>query len=95
MRMAVGLGGVLVTIGVIAWIMGKVILPYDQASTHAYQQAQVTLNQISGRDENGANIETTYSVFADTRNDGKLHGPPGYTTDPRQPADPFFRSPKG
>ncbi|MGD0542039.1 MAG: hypothetical protein ABSB33_11015 [Tepidisphaeraceae bacterium] len=72
MRMAVGLGGLLVTIGVIAWIMGKVILPYDQASTHAYQQAQVTLNQISGRDENGANIETTYSVFADTRNDGKL-----------------------
>ena len=72
MRMALGLGGLLVTIGVIAWIMGKAILPYDKASIDASRKAAVTLNQISGRDENGNNIETTYSVFGDTRSDGKL-----------------------
>ncbi len=72
MRMAFGLGGLLVTIGVIVWIMGKAELPYDQAAIHASQQASTAIQQVSGRDENGNNIETTYSVFADTRSDGKL-----------------------
>jgi hypothetical protein len=70
--MAVGLAGLLITIGVIVWIMGKAELPYDQAALHASQKATDQIQQISGRDENGNNIETTYSVFADTRNDGKL-----------------------
>jgi hypothetical protein len=70
--MAFGLAGLLVTIGVVVWILGKAELPYDQAAIHASQQATVTLNQISGRDENGNNIESTYAVFADTRSDGKL-----------------------
>jgi hypothetical protein len=70
--MAVGLAGVLITIGVIVWIMGKAELPYDQAAIHASQKATDQLQQISGRDENGNNIETTYAVFADTRSDGKL-----------------------
>jgi hypothetical protein len=72
MRMAFGLGGVLVTIGVIVWIMGKAELPYDQAVIHASQKATDQVQQLSGRDENGNNIETTYSVFADNRSDGKL-----------------------
>jgi hypothetical protein len=72
MRMAFGLLGLLVTIGVIAWIMHAVYLPYTAASVKAYEHAEVVTNQISGRDENGNNIETTYSVFADTRADGKL-----------------------
>jgi hypothetical protein len=88
--MAMGLGGLLVTIGVIAWILGKVILPYDQASTHAYQQAQVQVNQISGRDENGNNIETTYSVFADTRSDGKLQDLQVTKLSPDSPLVHFF-----
>jgi hypothetical protein len=70
--MAFGLAGVLVTIGVIVWIMGKAELPYDQAAINASQKATTELQQVSGRDENGNNIETTYSVFADTRSDGKL-----------------------
>ncbi len=72
MRMAVGLGGLLITIAVIVWIMGKAELPYDQAVLHASQKATDQVQQLSGRDENGNNIETTYSVFADTRSDGKL-----------------------
>jgi hypothetical protein len=72
MRMAVGLGGLLITIGVIVWIMGKAELPYDQAVLHASQKATDQVQQLSGRDENGNNIEATYSVFADNRSDGKL-----------------------
>src|SRR5437868_4311832 len=51
MRMVFGLAGLLITIGVIIWIMKTVILPYDKAvitqGKHARQQAA----QLAGIDE--------------------------------------------
>jgi hypothetical protein len=72
MRMAFGLAGLLVTIGVIAWIMAKVELPETQDAIHVQQQAQVMTDQISGRDSNGNDIGTTYADYPDMRDDGKL-----------------------
>jgi hypothetical protein len=72
MRMVFGLAGLLVTIGVIAWIMYKVELPETQDAIHVQQQAQVMTDQISGRDSNGVDIGRTYADYADMRDDGKL-----------------------
>jgi hypothetical protein len=90
MRMALGLGGLLVTIGVVAWILGKAVLPYDQAAIKASQQVTPMIQQISGRDANGNNIETTYSVFADTRADGKLQDLQVTQLAPNSPLAQFF-----
>ena len=72
MRMAFGLVSLLVTIGVIAWIMHSVELPYTQSSVKAMQDTQQFTNQLSGVDDKGIIITDTVSLFADTRNDGKL-----------------------
>jgi hypothetical protein len=72
MRMVFGLAGLLVTIGVIAWIMAKVELPATQDAIHVQDQAQVMTDQISGRDSNGVDIGKTYADYADMRDDGKL-----------------------
>jgi hypothetical protein len=70
--MVFGLGGLLVTIGVIVWIMYKVELPEAQQAVKVQEQAQVMTDQISGRDSNGNDIGTTYTDYADMRDDGKL-----------------------
>ncbi|MGD0140683.1 MAG: hypothetical protein ABSD28_17580 [Tepidisphaeraceae bacterium] len=72
MRMAFGLVGLLVTIGVIAWIMHAIYLPDVQASLHAQQKAETFVNQLNGVDANGLRIEDTYAEIPDTRGDGKL-----------------------
>jgi hypothetical protein len=72
MRMVFGLAGLLVVIGVIAWIMYKVELPATQDAIHVQEQTQVMADQISGRDSNGNDIGTTYQDYADMRDDGKL-----------------------
>jgi hypothetical protein len=70
--MAFGLVGLLVTIGVIAWIMHAIYLPDVQASLHAQQKAETFVNQLNGVDANGLRIEDTYAEIPDTRGDGKL-----------------------
>jgi len=70
--MAFGLVGIVVTLGVIAWIMHEIYLPDVQASMAVKEKADTFVNQLNGTDENGIKIENTYSVFADTRDDGKL-----------------------
>jgi len=70
--MAFGLVGLLVTIGVIAWLMHAIYLPDVQASLHAQQKAETFVNQLNGVDANGVRIEDTYAAFADMRSDGKL-----------------------
>jgi hypothetical protein len=70
--MAFGLVGLLVTIGVIAWLMHAIYLPDVQASLHAQQKAETFVNQLNGVDANGVRIEDTYAAFADMRGDGKL-----------------------
>jgi hypothetical protein len=70
--MAFGLVGILVTIGVIAWLMHAIYLPDTAASLQAKQHVEPEIRQWSGEDANGVLIENTYSDFADTRSDGKL-----------------------
>jgi hypothetical protein len=72
MRMAFGLVGLLVTIGVIAWFMHMIYLPDVQASLAAQKKADTFVNQLNGQDNQGIPIENMYSVYADTRSDGKL-----------------------
>ena len=72
MRMAFGLVGLLVTVGVIAWIMYAVEAPDIQASHAVQVQAETLVNQLNGQDANGVRIEDAYKVFADSRDDGKL-----------------------
>jgi hypothetical protein len=72
MRMAFGLVGLLVTVGVIAWLMYAIEAPDIQASHAAQQQAETLVNQLNGQDANGVKIEDAYKVFADSRDDGKL-----------------------
>lgn len=70
--MVFGLGGLLVTIGVIVWIMGKAELPYDQAVLSADKQATSEVQQMAGRGEGGVPIANTFKLFPDLRSDGRL-----------------------
>jgi hypothetical protein len=70
--MAFGLVSLLVTLGVIVWIMHSVELPYTQSSVKAMQDTQQFTNQLSGIDDKGIVITDTVSLYADSRNDGKL-----------------------
>ena len=72
MRMAFGLVGLLVTVGVIAWLMYAIEAPDIQASHAVQQQAETLVNQLNAQDANGVKVEDAYKVFADSRNDGKL-----------------------
>jgi len=72
MRMAFGLVGLLVTVGVIAWLMYAIEAPDIQASHAAQQQAETLVNQLNAQDANGVKVEDAYKVFADSRDDGKL-----------------------
>jgi hypothetical protein len=72
MRMAFGLVSILVTIGVIAWLMHAIYLPDTQASLAAQKKADTFLNQLNGQDDNGVKVEDSYKVFPDSRDDGKL-----------------------
>jgi hypothetical protein len=72
MRMAFGLVGLLVTIGVIAWFMHAIYLPDTQASLAAQKKAETFVDTLNGQDANGIPIENMYSVYADMRSDGKL-----------------------
>jgi hypothetical protein len=70
--MAFGLVGLLVTIGVIAWLMHAIYLPDVNASLQAERHVEPEIRQWSGEDANGMAIENTYSDFPDMRSDGKL-----------------------
>ncbi len=72
MRMAFGLVGLLVTVGVIAWLMYAIEAPDIQASHAVQQQAETLVNQLNAQDANGVKVEDAYKVFADSRDDGKL-----------------------
>lgn len=72
MRMAFGLVGLLVTVGVIAWLMYAIEAPDIQASHAVQQQAETLVNQLDAQDANGVKVEDAYKVFADSRDDGKL-----------------------
>src|SRR3954469_20700000 len=51
MRMIFGLAGLLITIGIVVWIMKAVILPYDQAVISQGKYARGQAAQFAGKDE--------------------------------------------
>jgi hypothetical protein len=72
MRMAFGLVGILVTLGVIAWIWHSIEGPDIQASLEVKKKVEPEVRQWSGLDADGRDVEKTFKVFADSRDDGKL-----------------------
>jgi hypothetical protein len=72
MKMAFGLVGVLVTLGVIVWIMAAFYLPYTKMAIQVQQQQTPRIQQFGGRDTStGAAINTTYKVEPQEEN-GKV-----------------------
>lgn len=72
MKAAFGLVGLLVTIGVIIWIMSAFYLPYTKTALQIQKQQTPRIQQFGGRDTNtGAAINTTYKVEPQSSN-GKL-----------------------
>jgi hypothetical protein len=68
MRMAFGLIGLLVTVGVIVWIMAAVELPHTQAVIGAQKQVKPAVQEITGHDENG--MDARDSIKLDTETSG-------------------------
>lgn len=63
MRMAFGLVGILVTIGVIVWVMHMAYLPYVKTVVKTQQQVTPQIQQFGARDTtSGAEINTTYKL---------------------------------
>jgi hypothetical protein len=61
MRAALGIGGLLATLGVIVWIM-SFELGHDKAVIDAGNKATVQVNQVAGRDENGAPVKESATL---------------------------------
>ena len=68
MRMAFGLIGVLVAVGVIVWIMIQITLPHTEAVLSARKKVEPEVQRISGHDENGA--KATDSIKLDAESTG-------------------------
>jgi S1-C subfamily serine protease len=73
MRAAFGLAGILVTLGVIVWLMGGSGGSLDQAqqSLEAKKKAETVLSPLSGRNQDGGRITDTVS-FEAQYNGGKF-----------------------
>jgi hypothetical protein len=62
--MAFGLAALLITMGIIAWLM-SIQLP---AVSHAQKDVQPTVQGWAGNDPNGVRLTDTYSMHAEQRN---------------------------
>jgi hypothetical protein len=68
MRMAFGLVSVLVTLGIVMLLIKDFELPAVEEGHIVQQQMQL----VSGRDQNGTPIEKTYTLYTETRQDGRV-----------------------
>jgi len=69
MRDVFGLAGLLITIGVIAWILGAIILPYDKTVLQEGKRAREQAAKIAGRDlETGLTNQQSISLSAQHHN---------------------------
>ena len=76
MRFAFGLGGLLVVVGVIVWIMGAPGGELDQAKSaiDARNKVEPQIKQWSGKGEDGTPAQQSATLQAQTDNSGKLRG---------------------
>ena len=93
MRAAFGLVGILVVIGVIAWIMYAVELPYDQAAIGAKQKVDAQLTPLSA---NGvADFNSSFDMAMQNGSGGRLDGILVTRVTPGGPASTYFGLVKG
>src|SRR3569623_975807 len=76
MRYAFGLGGMLIVIGVIVWIMGAPGGELDQAKSaiDARNKVDPQIKQWSGKAPDGSSAKDSATLQAQTDNSGKLRG---------------------
>ena len=67
MRMAIGLAGILVTIGVIVWIMSAITLPATKNALDVKKRVQPQVEQIAGHTANGINAADTVQLKREER----------------------------
>ncbi|HEX8525184.1 MAG TPA: hypothetical protein VF669_23235 [Tepidisphaeraceae bacterium] len=72
MRAAFGLLGILVTVGVIIWVL-IALMPATQKAAKNVQQKEDFVKQVAGQDVNGLPAGTTIKLAAETRG-GKMTG---------------------
>ena len=65
MRMAIGLAAILVTLGVIIWIMSAVTLPSAKQAIDTKERVQPQIEQIAGHTADGTRAVDTVQVKAD------------------------------
>jgi hypothetical protein len=74
MRVAIGLIGVLVTIGIIVWIMNKSELPAVQNAANVNKNVRPKVEQMAGKDSaTGEDARTTIKLADESKN-GKMTG---------------------
>ncbi|HVT90109.1 MAG TPA: hypothetical protein VHD56_14745 [Tepidisphaeraceae bacterium] len=74
MRALFGIGGVLITIGVIVWIMGNGSLEHDQNVLKVRENAQQQVSQIAGRDAATGGSAMNSAELEGMTTNGKLSG---------------------
>jgi hypothetical protein len=62
MRMAIGLAGILVTIGVIVWIMSAITLPATKNALDVKRKVTPQVEQMAGHTSDGTNAMDTIQV---------------------------------
>jgi hypothetical protein len=73
MRMALGLAGILVTLGVIVWIMSVVTLPATKQALDTKKRITPQIEQMAGHTTQGTRAADTIKVDVDSRG-GKMVG---------------------
>jgi hypothetical protein len=71
MRMAIGLAGILVTMGVIIWIMSQITLPATKQALDVKRQVTPKVEQMAGHTSDGTRAVDTVQVKREERN-GRL-----------------------
>ena len=67
MRMAIGLAGILVTIGVIVWIMSAITLPATKNALDVKRKVTPQVEQMAGHTSDGTNAADTVQVKREER----------------------------
>jgi hypothetical protein len=67
MRMALGLAGILVTIGVIVWIMSAITLPATKNALYVKRKVTPQVEQMAGHTSDGTNAADTVQVKREER----------------------------
>src|SRR5437773_2508753 len=73
MRAVFGLAGLLITIGIIIWIMHTVVLPYTKTVTHEGKKAQQRAAIIAGKDLDTGLTNQQSITLAEEMSSGRLN----------------------